>query len=190
MPEWCCASDRQGADPVILFVPDFERQFQPRIYRADFNLTGMFRHRYRYWFILVLSLYTYLNTVLCSVYYYFKIDIEWYYAISTILLCTLLTWEGNRLVEPFIQKKLPPASSKIRFLIFFFIIGNIVALIAAFTPVYFVGTVIHHYSWDQNSNPLKLNLIYTCLVNLFFHLLNAIFFFSWSTGVNGVKRKN
>lgn len=137
----------------------------------------MFRHRYRYWFVLALSLYTYLNTVLCSVYYYFKIDIEWYYAISTIFLCTLLTWEGNRLIDSWLQKKLPPANNKIRFLIAFFIAGSIVALIAALIPVYLVGNIIHHYSWDQTINPLKLNLIYTNLVNLFFHLLNAIFFF-------------
>jgi LytS/YehU family sensor histidine kinase len=50
-------------------------------------------------------------------------------------------------------------------------------LIAALIPVYLVGNIIHHYSWDQTINPLKLNLIYTNLVNLFFHLLNAIFFF-------------
>ncbi|MGZ8510420.1 MAG: sensor histidine kinase [Chitinophagaceae bacterium] len=137
----------------------------------------MFRHRYRYWFVLVLSLYTYLNTILCSVYYYFKIDIEWYYAIATIFLCTLLTWEGNRLVEPLLQKKLPPANNKIRFLLSFFIAGNIIALVAAFVPVYFIGNIIHQYSWSENSNPLKLNVIYTSLVNLFFHLLNAIFFF-------------
>jgi len=137
----------------------------------------MFRHRYRYWFIVGLSLYTYLNTILCSVYYYFKIDIEWYYAVATIFSCTLLTWEGNRLLEPLFQKKFPPAKNKIRFLAFFFVAGNIIALTSAVIPVFLIGNIIHHYSWDQNSNPLKLNIIYTSLVNLFFHLLNAIFFF-------------
>jgi len=137
----------------------------------------MFDHGYRYWFVLLLALYTFFNTVLCDVYRYFQIEIEWYYALGTIFLVTLLTWEGNRLAEPLFSRKVPPAKNKIRFLLTFFIGGNIIALLAAFVPVYLVGIVINNYSWEQNSNPLKLNIIYACLVNLFFHLLNAIFFF-------------
>ena len=137
----------------------------------------MFDHRYRYWFIFLLSLYTFFNTVLCNVYHYFQIEIEWYYALGTILMVTLLTWEGNRLAEPLFRRKMSPAKNKIRFLLSFFIAGNIIALIAAFTTVYLVGNIIHDYSWEKNSNPLKLNIIHACLANLFFHLLKAIFFF-------------
>ena len=137
----------------------------------------MFGHRYRYWFVWLLSLYTFFNTVLCNVYHYFQIEIEWYYALGTIFMVTLLTWEGNRLAEPLLLRKMPPAKNKIRFLVSFFIAANIIALMAAFIPVYVVGNVLHDYTWEKNSNPLKLNIIYACLVNLFFHLLNAIFFF-------------
>ncbi|HNR18275.1 MAG TPA: histidine kinase [Chitinophagaceae bacterium] len=137
----------------------------------------MFSHRYRYLFIVLLSLYTFMNTVLCSVYYYFKIDIEWYYALLTILTVTFLTWEGNRMIKPWFKKKFLTPKTKIRFLGFFFLAGNIVAVIAACIAVFLFGSIIHEYTWEQNLNPLKLNIIYGSLINLFLHLLNAILFF-------------
>lgn len=137
----------------------------------------LFNHRYRYLFIAILSLYTFMNTALCDVYHYFNIEIEWYYALLTISAITFLTWEGNRLIKPYFKKRFLTNKNKIRFLGFFFLAGNIVAPIAAFVVVYFVGNVLHGYTWEQNSNPLKLNLIYASLINLFFHLINAIFFF-------------
>lgn len=137
----------------------------------------MFSHRYRYLFILLLSLYTFMNTALCNVYHYFDIDIEWYYALLTITGITFLTWEGNRLIKPWFKKRFLNAKTKIRFLAFFFFAGNFVALAAAVLVVYVVGNILHGYSWQESSNPLKLNIIYASLINLFFHLLNAILFF-------------
>jgi len=111
------------------------------------------------------------------VYHYFDIETEWYYALLTILLITGLTWEGNRLVEPIICKRISPEKSKARYLGSFFVAGNIIGASAALLIVYLVGNVLHDYSWQQNLNPLKLNIIYVTLVNLLFHLVNTIFFF-------------
>lgn len=137
----------------------------------------MFNNRYRYIFILLLSLYSFLNTVICEVYRYFKIDIEWYYAALTILAVTFFTWEGNRLIKPWFKRLFLTSKTKIRFLSFFFLAGNAVALLSAIVAVFFFGSVIHDYSLEQNLNPYKLNIIYACLINLFLHLLNAIHFF-------------
>lgn len=137
----------------------------------------LFNHKYRYLFIAILSAYTFLNTVLCDVYYYFNIEIEWYYALLTIVGITFLTWEGNRLIKPYFKRKFLTQKSKIRFLAFFFLAGNVVAPLSALLVVFFVGNILHGYTWEQNSNPLKLNIIYASLINLFFHLLNAILFF-------------
>src|SRR5690242_9383071 len=126
----------------------------------------MFNHRYRYFFILLLSLYTFVNTLLCEVYYYFKIDIEWYYALLTILSITFTSWEGNRLLESLISRKLPPEKNKIRYFAGFFAAGVIVSSATAVIIVLLVGGVLHNYSWQQNLNPLKLNLIYAILINL------------------------
>lgn len=137
----------------------------------------MFHHRYRYIFVLLLTAYTFINTVLCDVYYYFRIDIEWYFALLTIFLVTIISWEGNRLIEPIIRRAVSPATKKIRYLAIFFLIGNLVAGIAALSAVWMVGFGILGKQWNENLNPLKLNVIYAGLVNLFFHLINAIYFF-------------
>jgi len=137
----------------------------------------MFNHRYRYFFILLLSLYTFVNTLLCEVYYYFKIDIEWYYALLTIFAITFISWEGNRLIEPLVSKNLPPEKNKVRYFAGFFAAGVVVSSVSAVIMVLLVGGVLHNYSWQQNINPLKLNLIYASLINLFFHLLNSILYF-------------
>lgn len=137
----------------------------------------MFRHRYRYIFILVLALYTFLNTVICEVYHYFGIDIEWYYALLTISAITFFIWEGNRLVEPLVYKRFESHRNKIYFLVSFFLAGVGISMTATVGIVSLVGNVFHSYTWEQNLNPLKLNIIYAGLVNLLFHLLHAIFFF-------------
>jgi two-component system, LytTR family, sensor kinase len=137
----------------------------------------MFNHRYRYYFILVLAAYTYLNTELCEVYKYFKINIEWYYSFVTIAAITFCVWEGNRVIEPFFKKYIEREGNKIKGLITFFIVGAIVTSAAAAGIVFLVSMILHTHSFKETVVPLKLNLIYAGLVNLLFHLLNAIVFY-------------
>lgn len=137
----------------------------------------LFNHRYRYLFMTLLSLYAFMNTALCNVYFYFNIDITWYNALLTVLGVTVLTWEGNRLIKPYFKKRFYTQNNKFRFLGFFFIAGNIIGLTAAVLMVYIVGHLIYGYNQQQNWNPLKLNIIYATLINLFLHLVNAILFF-------------
>ena len=137
----------------------------------------MFSHRYRYYFVLLLAFYTYLSTLLCEVYKYFDIEIEWYYAAGTITVITLLIWESNRLIEPFFRKRLDEHKNKIKALITFFLAGGFLTTIVCFAVVMFVSMVIHNNNFQRTFIPLKLNLIYAILVNLLFHLVNAIFFY-------------
>jgi two-component system, LytTR family, sensor kinase len=137
----------------------------------------MFTNKYRYIFALLLSLYTYINTVFCKVYYYFNISIEWYFAFATILAITFLILESNRLIEPFIRKLVNVEKSNIRFLISLFLLGSILSTVVAVGVVMLVGMWIHPYSLQQNLTPIKLNLIYAWLVNLLFHLVNTIIFY-------------
>ncbi len=137
----------------------------------------MFTHRYRYLFIAVLALYTYINTLLCEVYYYFNIKIEWYVALGTIVVITLGIWEFNRLMERWFTHKIQPQKNKIKTLGLFFVAGSIVTTVITIAVVFFVSMVLHNYSFKQTIIPLKLNLIYAWLANLLFHLLNAIVFY-------------
>ncbi len=137
----------------------------------------MFTHKYRYIFAFLLSLYTYLNTEFCKVYYYFNIQIEWYYAFFTILIITLLILEGNRLIEPFVRNRVDPEKGKIQFPVLFFFAGSIISAFVATGVVAFIGLLMHSFSIKENITPLKLNLVYAWLVNLLFHLINTIVFY-------------
>jgi two-component system, LytTR family, sensor kinase len=137
----------------------------------------MFNHKYRYYFILLLSFYTYISTLLCEVYKYFKIEIEWYYAAGTIAVVTLFFWETSRLLQPFFEKKIKTQSNKLTLLIYFFIASGTVAFLLTVALVLVESMLLHNYSFQASLIPLKLNLIYGVLVNLLFHLVNAIFFY-------------
>ncbi len=137
----------------------------------------MFSHRYRYFFIAGLAVYTYLNTLLCEVYTYFNIEIEWYYAFATIAMVTLFIWEASRLMEPVFIKQLNTANNKIKILIFFFAAASFLTTLLTTGIVFLVSMVLHNHSFAETLMPLKLNLIYAWLANLLFHLLNAIVFY-------------
>ncbi len=137
----------------------------------------MFTHRYRYLFIALLSAYAYINTVLCEVYRYFHIEVAWYDALLTIILITWLSWEGNRLAERLVKRRFPPEQRRNWYLAAFFFTGMGIACTAAALVVYVVGALIYRYPFTEYEMPLKLNLIYAGLINLFFHLLHAILFF-------------
>jgi LytS/YehU family sensor histidine kinase len=111
------------------------------------------------------------------VYYHFNIRIEWYYAFATILAITFLILEINRLVEPAVRKIWPLEKNKIKYKIAFFITGSISATTLTIAIVLIVGMIIHPYSLQENYTPLKLNLTYCWLVNLLYHLVNAIIFY-------------
>ena len=137
----------------------------------------MYNNRYRYLFIFILAVITLTITELCKVYYYFNINVSWYYAFLTNFGITLFIWEGSRIIEPVISKISRPAENKIQYLAIYFIVGNIVNLVSVSTMVYAIGHMVYHLSWNGLHNPLKLNFIYGFLINLLFQLINAILLF-------------
>jgi two-component system, LytTR family, sensor kinase len=137
----------------------------------------MFNHKYRYYFILLLSFYTYMSTILCEVYKYFNIEIEWYYAAGTITVVTLFIWETGRFLQPFFEKRIHAHKHKVTGLIYFFLACGVITTILTIGLVLFESMVMHNYDFNASLIPIKLNVIYAVLVNLLFHLVNAIFFY-------------
>jgi sensor histidine kinase YesM len=111
------------------------------------------------------------------VYKYFNIAIEWYYAASTITIVTLCIWETGRLFQSFFEKRIDAHKHKISGLIHFFLVTCIISSFITIGFVLLVSMVFHSYSFSDSIVPIKLNLIYCILVNLLFHLVNAIFFY-------------
>jgi two-component system, LytTR family, sensor kinase len=137
----------------------------------------MFNHKYRYYFILLLSFCTYISTLLCEVYKYFNISIAWYYAAATITLVTLIVWETGRLLQPFFEKRINIHKHKITALIYFFLACGFITSVLIIAFILLESMLLHKRSLSDSIIPVKLNIIYATLVNLLFHLLNAIFFY-------------
>ncbi|MBG9378245.1 histidine kinase [Panacibacter sp. DH6] len=133
-----------------------------------------FNYKYRYLFILLLALYTYINTELCQVYTYFQINIHWYYSFLIILLITFFTWEANRLLAKPFENLFPGNEKVIRRSIIFFFSGLVVSYLATIGTDLFFAEVVLHEKPESILNPLKLTLIYASLINLLFHLLNLV----------------
>ncbi len=142
-----------------------------------FNFPVMFNHRHRYSFILLISICTYISTVLCDVYHHFNINIEWFYALGTILAITWGSWEANRILESYFRKLFSVQKNKVRVLALFLFSGSFLTTLVTFTVVLIVSMILHNYTFRETLIPLKLNLIYAWLVNLLFHLLNAVYLY-------------
>jgi two-component system, LytTR family, sensor kinase len=136
----------------------------------------LFRNKYRYWFILGLSLYTYANTAFCNLYTYFNLPVSPYHAAGVIFLITLGTWEISRFLHPVFNKWVTGEEKSLQRKIALFLSSTFVSLL--FTTL--VCWVFSHYILAQISGlgiALKLTLTYTVLVSLLFHLLNAVFYY-------------
>ncbi len=137
----------------------------------------MFNYKNRYLYLLLLSFGTYFCTVLCEVYKYFNIEIEWYYALGTICMITIFIAEVGRFLQPYFLSKVAITKHKISGLIYFFLVCSALSVILTVAAILLESMLIHHHSLVQSLIPLKLNLIYATLINLLFHLINAIFFY-------------
>lgn len=143
----------------------------------------MYTHKLRYLFILLLGVYSYINTLFSEVYFYYHINVAWYIPLLTIVIITFLVWEANRLIQEILKKKFS-LEKPIRFFLLFYTTGTFVSLLLTFLIVYLIGHYVSHISSGEMSIPLKLSLMYSARVSLFLHTLNAIFYY-----VNAYKSK-
>ncbi|MBC8033032.1 MAG: histidine kinase [Chitinophagaceae bacterium] len=133
----------------------------------------MFTHRYRYLLMLGLGIYSYLNSLFSEVYRYYGIRSPWYDAFFAIILLTILVWEGNRLLEAVLKKRLKTATPT-RFLLVFFFSGSIVSILLG-AAIWYVATTLLRLPVENSQITLRLILTYSTRMNLFLHILNAIF---------------
>ena len=133
----------------------------------------MFAHRLRFLFILLLSVYSFINILFTEGDQLFGYEVNGIAFFAIILLLVLFIWEGNG----FIQKTLtfPKWSEKAHPLIIYFGLSFIMVLILSAVTAY----SLQWYFNDNSHTALtfKLLLGFTFRVNLFLHCVNAIYFF-------------
>jgi sensor histidine kinase YesM len=136
----------------------------------------MFAHNYRFWLVLFLGSYSYLNTLYAEVYTYYQIEAPWYLSLLTILLVTLGVWEANRLLDKKIQHYWAAKTQLTRIGISF-LAGTIASVLIALLIILFTARGVAGLTGAALFLPMKLTTMYATRINLFLHILNALFVF-------------
>lgn len=131
----------------------------------------MFANKYRYIFIILLSVYSFLNILFTEGNRLFSEQPQKPVLLFTITFLVLLLWEGNRIISRLAEDF---KIGKIHPLIVFFTLSIILLFcLSLLTTVIF--SII--YPNIDLSLTLKLMIGFTFRVNLFLHCINAIVFF-------------
>ena len=136
----------------------------------------MFAHNYRFWLVLFLGSYSYLNTLYAEVYTYYQIQAPWYLSLLTILLVTLGVWEANRLLDKKIQQY-RAAKTQLTRIGISFLAGTIASVLIAVLIILLTARGVAGLKGAALFLPMKLTIMYATRINLFLHILNALFVF-------------
>lgn len=132
----------------------------------------MFTSKYRYIFIVLLSVYSYLNTIFSEVYQYYGIHAPWYDIVLLMTVITLLVWEANRYIQRWVLH-LAGHLSKPAFLALSFGAGMFSASVISLLTSYAAARWLRLTATESNIG-MKLAFTYGTRVNLFMHILNAV----------------
>lgn len=131
----------------------------------------------RYLYILLLSLYSYLNILFTEGDRIFGFDLNGYYLFAILLVIVIFVWEGNRLIARHILKNnSPDFFKKLHPLVIHFILSLVVVAIAAITPVITI-IFIKSLNFDNINLHAKLSVGFAFRINLFLNSINAIVFY-------------
>jgi two-component system, LytTR family, sensor kinase len=136
----------------------------------------MFTSKYRYWLILLLAVYSYLNSLFSEVYTHYQIYFSWYYPLIVFFLITFFVWETNRFLQKMLNSSFPNLSG-FAFLIIFFLSGMIAASVLSIVAIWLINITALHLPAQQLQMPAKLAFTYGTRINLFMHALNAVSFY-------------
>ncbi len=143
----------------------------------------MFGNRYRYIFILLLSVYSYLNILFTEGYRLFGVALSPWIFFTSLTVIVILIWEANH----FIESRIPP-NGKFHPLILHF--GLSLAVVLVITLIF---TWLFPRFTGQEMNTaitFKLALGFGFRVNLFLHCVNAIVFFMARNKKNELEKES
>lgn len=132
----------------------------------------MFKVKYRYLFILLLAIYSYLNILFTEGDRLFGYEINSLVFFSVLLIMVVAVWESNRLLSDLANKlKLGKIHPLILFFGYSVVAITVIALIVTWSLGIYFGDAAH------STLTLKLALGFAFRINLFLHCVNAIYFF-------------
>lgn len=136
----------------------------------------MFSVKYRYIFILLLAVYSYLNIQFTVGEKLFDAELTDIYLFGVLSAVVLLIWEFNRLVEVNLDRIRQTFLRKVHPLIILFLASMINVVLASFITLFLLDIVlIAPLQYDFSHS--KLLLAFGFRVNLFLNCVNAIVFY-------------
>lgn len=133
----------------------------------------MFKVKYRYLFILLLAIYSYLNILFTEGDRLFGYDINPILFFSTLLVMVIAVWEGNHYLETKIA--IFEKQDKVHPLIIFFLFSIVSVTLISLAVT--AGLSLYFKDESHSLITFKLALGFAFRINLFLHSLNAIYFF-------------
>lgn len=137
----------------------------------------MFSNRFRYIYIFLLAIYSYLNILFTEGDKLFSTEISSSLLLLSILFIVLLIWESNRILFALLIRHEDKVSNKIHILVPFFLLS--LPLVAIFATM--LGILVPSISGIENgslSTQIKLSLAFAFRINLFLHTIHAITYFN------------
>ncbi|MDN5212249.1 histidine kinase [Fulvivirgaceae bacterium BMA12] len=132
---------------------------------------------YRYIYILLLALYSYLNILFTEGDRIFGFDLNGLYLFSILLVIVILVWEGNRrIAQSIFRHGKRYFLEKFHPLVVHFFLSLVVVGLAAIIPVVAVIFILS-LDFDNINLHTKLSLGFAFRINLFLNSINAIVFF-------------
>jgi two-component system, LytTR family, sensor kinase len=132
----------------------------------------VFSVRYRYLFILLLSLYSYINILVTVGERLFDFELNGFYLFGVLTCVVLGVWELNRLVEAQVTKR----KTSIHPLILLFLLSMVNVVMVSTISMFVLYTILG-MPLELNFDHWKLLTAFGFRVNLFLNCVNAIVFF-------------
>lgn len=143
----------------------------------------MFGNRYRYVFILLLAVYSYLNILFTEGYRLFGVELSPWIFFGSLLAMVLLIWESNHLLESKVSH-----SARLHPLIIQFGLSLLAVILISLLFTWIFPVLTGHETAPQLT--FKLALGFGFRVNLFLHCVNAIVFFMSQSKRNEIEKES
>jgi two-component system, LytTR family, sensor kinase len=134
----------------------------------------MFRYRHRYLWVLLLAVYSLVNTLYVEALVYYQLPVAEWELLAFFGTVILLIWEGNRLVELAVPRLQHWFGGKLHPLVLLFAGGILITALAVVPLTLGLAYGYHHWALDRVWLTLKLALTFAFRVNLFLHIINAM----------------
>ncbi len=121
-------------------------------------------------------MYSYANSLFSAVYSHYNINAPAYDILLVFVLITFLVWEGNRFIGHQLKAD-EPEDKPVRLLVGFFIAGILFSTLISLAVVWLIGSVVIGIPVSGLKMPAILAFTYGTRINLFLHILNAVFFY-------------